>query len=101
VKSVVVICGSTSRRTVHGPRVSAVISAALRPIVTAAAAATQVVAISIVVAATAVAAEATVDRTNGRRSPKAVAEGCAARSEACSDDPLGAFDAFRAVRQLA
>jgi len=99
VKSVGVICGSTSRRTVRGPRVNAVISAALRPIVTAAA--TQVVAISIAVAATAVAAAETVDRTNGRRSPKAVAEGCAARSEACSDDPLAAFDASRAVRQLA
>ena len=80
-KSAVVIYGSISPKTAHGLRVSAVILAALRPI----AAATPAVAISIVVEATTeVAAAATAVRTRGRRSPRAVAEGCAARSEACS-----------------
>ena len=75
------IYGSISPKTAHGLRVSAVILAALRPI----AAATPAVAISIVVEATTeVAAAATAVRTRGRKSPRAVAEGCAARSEACS-----------------
>ena len=81
-KSVVVICGSISPKTAHGLHVSAVILAALRPTVTIAVA-TRAVAISIVAEATTV-VEATAARTRGRRSPRAVAEGCAARSEACS-----------------
>jgi hypothetical protein len=86
VKSAGVICGSISRKTGHGLPASAVISAALR--LTVMAAATRVVAILIAVEATtaaaAVVAAATVVPSTGRRSPRAVAEGCAEKSEACS-----------------
>ena len=99
--SVDAICGLISRKTGPGLRVSVVISAALRLTVTVAAA-TRVVAISIVVEVTtaAVVAAATVARSIGRRSPKAVGEGCAAKSEACSDVLLAACCASRAPPQL-
>jgi len=96
-KSVVVICGSISPKTAHGLRVSAVILVDLRPTATIAAA-TRAVAISIVVEVTTVVA-ATAARTRGRRSPKAVAEGCAARSEACSGVLLATFCASRGPRR--
>jgi len=97
-KSAVVICGSISLKTAHGLRVSDVISEALHPTVTVAAA-TRAVAISIAVEVTTVAAAATLARSTGQRSPKAVAEDCAAKSEACSAVLLAACCASRGLRQ--
>jgi hypothetical protein len=75
-----------------GLRVSVAISAGLLRIATIVVV-TRVVATSIAVEATTVVVvvAATAVRSIGRRSPKAAAEGYAARSEACSSRALASF----------
>ena len=76
-KSVAVNCGSISLKTVPGPRARTAISA---PHLIASRATTTVAAM----AEAATTAVATVGHSTGRRSPRAVAGDCAARSEASS-----------------
>ncbi len=76
-KSVDEICGWTSPKTVHGLHGSSAISDPRRTATTTVGAMAE--------AATTVVAVATLARSRDRRSPKAVAEGYAARSEASSN----------------
>jgi len=77
-KSVAANCGSISRKTVPGPRVRSAISGP-PPIAT-----TTVVVMAEAATIAAAAAETRAPST-GRKSPKAVAEAFAARSEASSE----------------
>jgi hypothetical protein len=81
-------CGSTSLKTAPGPRASSAISGHHRIATTTVGARAEAV--------TTVAAAATRAPSTGRRSPRAVAEACAARSEAYSDVELGASLVARA-----
>ena len=88
-KSVAVNCGSISLKTAPGPRVSSAISGR-HPIATTT---VEVMA----EAATTEAAAVTLAHSTGRRSPKAVAEAYAARSEASSNVKLAASCVARAL----
>ena len=98
-KSVGAICAWISRKIALGLRASGAISEDHHPIGsvgTTTGEATKAGAITTAAAAT---AAATVARSIGRRSPKAVVEGCAARSGACSDVVLGPFRMARDRRK--
>ena len=90
-KSVAVNCGSISLKTALGPRVSSAISDH-RPIAT-----TTVEVMAEAATTEAAAAAGTLARSTGRRSPKAVAEAYAARSEASSNVKLAASCVARAL----